>query len=449
MTVPGMRFFRLLPLLLAGCCAFGAGESVLTHPVTGKPVAYGGKFSNAKVTVPDAYRPRAREMRGVWVATVENIDFPAHNSAAAFQRDYITVVNNLKKTNFNTILFQVRPMNDAFYPSKLNPWSRWMTGTEGKSLGGFDPLAFMVSETHKRGLEFHAWLNPYRIVSSTKLRKAAYLKTLDDRNFAKRNPHLVLEVRRKDGTYSLLLNPGEPRVVRHILATVQEIVQNYPVDAIHFDDYFYLYGGVGDADHNTFRQYNPRKLTLEEWRRANVDAVIRGVKQELTAHNRRTGRKVAFGVSPFGIWANRKSMSAGSLTGGLQSFFAQYADTRGWVKKGWVDYIVPQLYWPFSMDVAAYAALADWWAEAVKGTDVNLYIGHGAYRLGADRNWHRGELADQLRYNTKLREVDGSILFSYRNIFTPSNQVMKEGTGRILNDYWRTPAQCPPCRNVR
>ena len=259
----------------------------------------------------------------------------------------------------------------------------------------------------------------------------------------------MLEVKRKDGTYSLLLNPGEPRVVRHILATVREIVENYPVDAIHFDDYFYLYGGVGNSDHSTFRQYNPRRLSLEDWRRANVDAIISGVKRELTDYNRRSGRKIAFGVSPFGIWANKKSMSSGSLTGGNQSFFSQYADTRGWVKKGWVDYIAPQLYWPFTMDVAAYAALADWWADVVRGTPVNLYIGHGAYRLGADSRWHRGELADQLRYNTKLREVDGSILFSYRNVFSPSNPVMRDAVGKVLREYWKTPVPCPPCGNVR
>ena len=301
----GTFFFRILTLLPAVCLILGAGagEHVLLNPVTGKPVAYGGKFSNAKVSVPDFYRPKAREMRGVWVATVENIDFPAHNNAAAFQRDYLAIVNNLKRANFNTIIFQVRPMNDAFYPSNLNPWSRWMTGREGVSLDGFDPLAFMVTEAHRRGLEFHAWLNPYRVVASTKLRKEAYLKTLDNRNFARRNPHLVLEVKRKDGSYSLLLNPGEPRVVRHIVATVREIVQKYPVDAIHFDDYFYLYGGVGNADHSTFRQYNPKRLSIEDWRRANVDAVISGVKQELSAHFRRTGRK---GDKPYDYHHNQQ-----------------------------------------------------------------------------------------------------------------------------------------------
>lgn len=429
--------------------AAGAGESVQMNPETGRPVAYAGRFSGARVMVPDVYRPKAREMRGVWMATVENIDFPAHTDAASFRRDYLMAVENLRKANFNTVIFQVRSMNDAFYPSKLNPWSRWLSGTEGRGLGAFDPLDFMVKEAHRRGLEFHAWLNPYRVVTSTKLRKAAYLNTLDRKNFARLNPHCVLEVRRPDGTWSLLLNPGDPRVIRHILATVREIVETYPVDAIHFDDYFYLYGGMGDSDHSTFRQYNPRGLALEDWRRANVDAVVRGVKDELTGYNRRSGRKVVFGISPFGIWANRKDMAGGSLTGGLQSFFVQHADTRGWVKKGWIDYIAPQLYWPFSQDIAAYAALADWWADVVKGTNVNLYIGHAAYRLGSGRSWPADELADQLRYNNKRPEIDGSIFFSYRNVFTPSNRAMRDGVGIILRDYWRNPALPPECRNVR
>ena len=435
----------LVPVVFAA----EAGESVQMNPMTGKPVAYAGQFSSARVMVPDVYRPKMREMRGVWMATVENIDFAPHTDAAAFRRDYLTAVENLKRANFNAVIFQVRPMNDAFYPSKLNPWSRWMTGTEGRGLGAFDPLDFMVKEAHRRGLEFHAWLNPYRVVSSTKLRKMAYLNTLDRNNFARRNPHCVLEVRRADGTWSLLLNPGDPRVIRHILATVREIVESYPVDAIHFDDYFYLYGGIGTADYSTFHQYNPHGLALEDWRRANVDAVVRGVKNELTAYNRRSGHKVVFGISPFGIWANRKDMSAGSLTGGLQSFFVQHADTRGWVKKGWIDYIAPQLYWPFSQDVAAYAALADWWSEVVKGTNVNLYIGHAAYRLGAERRWPADELADQLRYNCKRGEIDGSIFFSYRNVFTPSNRAMREGVGKVLRDYWRSPALPPIYRNVQ
>lgn len=340
-------------------------------------------------------------------------------------------------------------MCDAFYPSKHNPWSRWMTGKEGQAIPNFDPLAFMVAEAHKRGLEFHAWLNPYRVNAGAQVGKATYLKTLDNKSFAKRNPGLVLESKLANGRYSLFLNPGEPRVVEHIADTIAEILENYPVDAIHFDDYFYLYSDIGTIDSASFQRNNPGRLSLEDWRRGNVDKAIYTVKKTVDAYNRRSGRKVAFGVSPFGIWANKKSNPNGSLTGGKQSYYAQYADTRGWVRKGWVDYIIPQLYWPFSHEVAAYAALADWWSDAVKGTRVRLFIGQGLYRVGAERIWQPRELVDQMRYNQMLFNVDGTVIFSYRNVFMPGNGQMKEAVSRILQGCWRYPARLPDYPNVR
>ncbi len=439
-------------MLLALSMVFGAAaERVLDDPVTGKPVRYAGRFSDAPVRVPDRYRPQSREMRGVWVATVENIDFAPHADAASFKRDYIRMVENLRRANFNTILFQVRPMNDAFYPSKLAPWSRWMTGAEGRPLdGSFDPLAFMVAEAHRQGLEFHAWLNPYRVAAKTPMSREGYLETLDPKNFARRNPDLVLAAPVGKGReLSLFLDPGNPRVVRFVRDVVREIAANYPVDGIVFDDYFYPYSGTGNIDDATFRKFNPKKLSVAEWRRENVNSVIRGVKEELSAVNRASGRKVVFGVSPFGIWGNKRDLPSGSLTGGKQSFLAQYADSRTWVRQGWVDYISPQLYWPFGHEVAAYAALADWWSDAVEGTGVNLYISQGTYRLGSEKAWRSREIVDQLLYNQKRPEIRGSIFFSYRNIFAPSNPVMKEGVERVLRDCWRVPALAPACRNAK
>ena len=435
-------------LLFTGFGLCGANE-VLKDPTTGRPVRYGGRFETRRTVSVPPYLQRAREMRGVWVATVENIDFGRHTDAAGFKRDFIAVVNNLQRAKFNAIFFQVRPMCDAFYPSKHNPWSRWMTGKEGQAIPNFDPLAFMVAEAHKRGLEFHAWLNPYRVNAGAQVGKAAYLKTLDNKSFAKRNPGLVLESKLASGRYSLFLNPGEPRVVEHIADTIAEILENYPVDAIHFDDYFYLYSDIGTIDSASFQRNNPGRLSLEDWRRGNVDKAIYTVKKTVDAYNRRSGRKVAFGVSPFGIWANKKSNPNGSLTGGKQSYYAQYADTRGWVRKGWVDYIIPQLYWPFSHEVAAYAALADWWSDAVKGTRVRLFIGQGLYQVGAERIWQPRELVDQMRYNQRLFNVDGTVIFSYRNVFTPGNGQMKEAVSRILQGCWRYPARLPDYPNVR
>lgn len=415
----------------------------LTDFRTGKPVPYAGALSKEKVVIPGRYRPGNTEMRGIWVATVKNIDFPVSGSTAAFQKNFIQLLENLRRANFNTVIFQVRPTSDAFYPSKLNPWSRFLAGEEGKGLGSFDPLRFMIDETHKQGMQFHAWLNPYRVASETSLSKAAYLKTLSPQNFARRRPELVLSV--PSGRNRLLiLNPGEPEVVRFITDTVEEIIANYDVDAIHFDDYFYPYKEVGGADGAAFRRNNPGRLALDDWRRANVDNAIKSVSDAIRAYNRRYRRNVEFGVSPFGIWANRKSHREGSLTDGIQSYFTQFADTRKWARSGWIDYIVPQIYWSFDHEKAAYAALADWWAGAVGGTGTKLYIGHAAYKMGDTGAWRNYlEIPNQLRYNGRHPEIRGSCFFSYSSVFAPKNNTARDGMRKIITEYWKYPVKCP------
>ena len=378
-----------------------------------------------------AYRQPAAELRGVWVATVENIDFPQHADAASFRRDFTRLCEELIKRNFNAIFFQVRANNDAFYPSKINPWSRWLTGREGRGIPNFDPLGFAVEEAHRHGLEFHAWLNPYRVIGSTKLTKAAYLQTLAPENFARRHPELVLAAPLEKGARLLFLNPGEPAVVRHILDTVAEIAARYPVDSIHFDDYFYPYTDIGSIDAATEKKYNRSKLSTEQWRRANVDNMVAGVKARLKSVTAGK-RHIRFGISPFGIWANKKHVAAGSLTGGKESYFSQYADTRGWVKKRYIDYIAPQLYWPFGHSTAAYAALADWWAKQTAGTGVDLYIGMAIYRAGAGGDWNNPEeLANQLRFNSQYPEIKGAIFFSARRLLQPDNATMRQAAAKI------------------
>ena len=415
------------------------GETLLDH-TTGKPVRYAGKYSGAAVELP-RYRPRAREFRGVWVATVENLDFPLHQNAEDFRRDYLKLVDNIAGANFNAVIFQIRPTCDAFYPSKINSWSQSLAGTDGVGIRNFDPLRFMVDEAHKRGLEFHAWFNPYR-VAKTKLGKRAYLKTLSQNNFARRNPHLVLSVPQPGGSNLLILDPGEPAVMRHIVETVREVVVNYRIDAVHFDDYFYPYSGFTDQDAATYRRYGG-KTAIDDWRRNNVTTVIAAIRRGLNERNRNSKHKVRFGISPFGIWGNRSSLKAGSPTGGLQSYFVQHADTRLWVKKGYIDYIIPQLYWPFSHETAAYAALADWWSDTVRGTRTKLFIGHAASSLGSSPRWGTMELANQVRYNSKRPEISGSALFSYRHVFNPANRAQKRGVGYVLKNYWNKRAAMP------
>ncbi len=437
------RAFIFLFSILCSGALFG-GYTSLRNFQTGQLIPYGGKQQGGAIKISTTYMPKAREFRGAWVATVENIDFPKHTDIAEFKRDYIAIVNQLKDLHFNTIIFQIRPMNDAFYPSKLNPWSRYLTGAEGRGLDGFDPLKFMIDEAHKRGLQFHAWLNPYRVINATPMRKNDYLKTLSPQNFARKRPDLVLEVKLDSGQYQLILNPGEPAVVNFLLHTVKEIVQNYDVDAIHFDDYFYPYTDIGSADAATYRKYNPNRLSLENWRRNNVDTLIFQLNMLLNTHNKLYNRNVQLGISPFGIWANKKSNPNGSLTAGSESYSRQYADTRKWVKQEWIDYIVPQIYWPFSHTAAPYAALVDWWCGQVRGTRVNLYIGMAAYQLGSSGAWKNSdELAAQMRYNCVRPEVKGTVFFSYKNIANPANAVMRAGGQQMLRNYWKTSVPAP------
>ena len=346
--------------------------------------------------------------------------------------------------HFNAVIFQLRPMCDAFYPSAHAPWSRWLAGAEGtplRSRAPFDPLDFMVREAHRRGLEFHAWLNPYRVVGSTKLSKADCLAKLHPRNFARRRPDLVLAIPIGGGKSNLVLNPGEPEVIRHIAAVVQEIVGRYPVDAIHFDDYFYPFASVGSADHAAWRKYNPKRLSVEDWRRENVTSAIRTVQQVIRRESAATGRRIRFGVSPFGIWANRLTSSEGSLTGGRESRTHQYADTLLWVRRGYIDYIVPQLYWEFNHNTAAYAALASWWSSAVRGTPVELYIGHALYRIGSSPEWHLMEVPNQLSYDQLYPEIRGEVLYSYHHLLERKNKVKAGSIDLILRRFWRNPAK--------
>lgn len=433
----------MLFLLMPFTSSAQVSYEYLRNHQTGRAIPYAGSLSRQKVVIPTHYRRSTHEMRGVWVATVRNIDFPAHANANEFKRGFIRLVNNLKGANFNTLIFQVRPCNDAFYSSKINPWSRFLVGQEGQGIANFDPLRFMIAETHKRGLEFHAWLNPYRVTNDTQLSKTAYLKTLSWKNFARRHPNLVLRVA-KGKKNMLLLNPGEPDVIKFITATVSEILDNYNVDAIHMDDYFYPYQDIGNVDIATFKRYNYARNSIHNWRRNNVNQVIRDIHLVVQNSNRQRNRKVKFGISPFGIWANKKDHPLGSLTKGLQSYSVQYADTRKWIEKNWIDYVVPQIYWTFETDAAPYAALVDWWAATVRGRQTQLYIGLAAYQPGKSERWNNPyELANQLRYNSRHSEIRGACFFSYRSIFAPDNKTQHRAMEKIILEYWKYPAKTP------
>lgn len=413
-------------LLLLSLFLFASLPGEILKNSKGVPVRYGGIYSGAKVDLPRLHF-RKVQSRAVWCATVQNLDFPPCANETEFKRHFADAVALLRRNNCNILIFQVRANADAVYLSRYNPFSAWISGRMGRTLGNFDPLPWMVAYCHRNGIEFHAWLNPYRITNGTPLSKGAFLKTLPARHIARLRPDLVLSNPKPDGTRALQFDPGRPEVINHILNTVQEILLRAPVDAIHLDDYFYPYTPLPPgADQDSFRRYNPRKLSLADWRRNNVNTLI----MQLSRLCRRHG--VRLGISPFGIWANAKDVKGGSLTGGTQSRNDLYADTLYWMQMGYLDYIIPQIYWNFDHPKAAYAALTDWWVRAARRYPrTRLLIGHGLYKVSA------AELYNQLRYDSVHPEIRGEALYALRHL-------RNKKFSQLLRYCW--PVAVPPVR---
>ena len=371
-----------------------------------------------------------REFRGVWIATVDNIDWPSRNnlSTAEQQREFSELLDFHLETGLNAVFVQVRAAGDAFYAKSAEPWSEWLTGRQGREPNPFyDPLEFMIEETHARGMEFHAWLNLNRLVHKSSRSVSQY-------NLSHLKPEWVLEY---DG-YKLF-DFGIPEVRDFIVESVVNVVKNYDVDGIHFDDYFYPYQVAGQVlkDDATYRKYGNGFRNKAEWRRANVDALIKGVHEGIQSVNPR----VKFGISPFGVWRNRRDTPEGSeTTGGLTSYDDLYADARKWLKEGWIDYIIPQVYFSFGFKKVPYANLVNWWVNNTYGR--HLYIGHAAYRVGAedsDKNWHNGtELPSQLRFSREKGAL-GSVFFSSRSLRRNRFGI----TDSLRDNFYRYPALVP------
>ncbi|GAA0375419.1 family 10 glycosylhydrolase [Paenibacillus motobuensis] len=310
------------------------GATMLTAIYQGKSHSY-VLVVNGEEMIPK------RELRAAWIATVENIDWPAKGPFNAEQQraNFIAILDGLKEAGMNAIVMQVKPTADAFYPSKFAPWSKWLTGEQGKD-PGYDPLAFMIEEAHKRNLEFHAWFNPYRASMEPDV------NSLIPEHPLRQHEDWLL-------TYGgrLIMDPGIPDTQQYIIDSIMEVVQNYDIDAVHFDDYFYPYpvAGVNFPDDASYSKYG-NGMDREDWRRHNVDTLIQNLSKAIKAEK----PYVQFGISPFGIWKNIDSDPQGSDTRGTESYNAIYADTRKWVQEEWIDYIAPQIYWYFNYGPAAY-----------------------------------------------------------------------------------------------
>lgn len=321
-----------------------------------KKLFYSLLLAVAVVASAAAQNPK-REFRGAWMHTVYQGQYlkQSTDENKAYLRDQL---DKLKAAGVNAVIFQVRPQADAFYPSDLEPWSRYLTNDGKAPVPAWDPLQFMIDEAHARGMELHAWLNPYRVTSS----KA---QTLPAGHVYHKHPEWFV---RYDG--KLYFDPALPESRQFITDVVMDIVGRYDVDGIHFDDYFYPYPVKGEEfpDAKSYAKYG-KGMNKGDWRRQNVDLLIEGLHKKIAA----TKPWVIFGISPFGIWRNKASDPRGSNTNGLQNYDALYADVLLWAHNGWIDYLLPQLYWDLEHKSASYLTLVDWWNDNAEGR--NLYVG--------------------------------------------------------------------------
>ena len=347
--------------------------------------------------------------RGAWIATVANIDWPSEGAvgdSAKQQAEMIFLLDSLRSIGINAIIFQVRPTADALYYSEYEPASHWLTGKQGDPLA-YDPLEWTIEQAHARNMEVHVWLNPYRV------------------NLAKTDTsvicagHVWRQHREWFWCYAKqwYFDPGLDITREWICTIVQDIVQRYDIQAIHMDDYFYPYpvGGKPLPDTKTFEKYPRGFEDIRNWRRNNVNLAIKAISETI----KECKPDVQFGISPFGVWRNASVDSTGSATtAGITNYDDLYADIRLWIREGWIDYVLPQLYWEIGKKAADYEVLAHWWANEVRGTNCKLYIGMAPYRLenaSAKTPGGKGnEIGRQMRLNRTIPEISGECFYSTR-----------------------------------
>ncbi|MBB5636772.1 uncharacterized lipoprotein YddW (UPF0748 family) [Pedobacter cryoconitis] len=370
-----------------------------------------------------------REFRGVWVATVTNIDWPSRPGLSVDEQkqELIALLDQHKRNGMNAILLQVRPAADAFYRKSREPWSQWLMGKQGIAPSpGYDPLEFAITEAHSRGMELHAWFNPYRASMSANT-------VFSEEHMTKKRPDMFFTYGGKKQ-----FDPGIPEVREYIVQVILDVVKGYDVDGIHFDDYFYPYPISGQRinDGATFSKYPNGFTNLNDWRRNNVDLLIKQLDDSIHHYK----KYVKFGISPFGIWKNSNEDPQGSATHGLSNYTELYADSRKWVKEGWVDYINPQIYFSFTRKAAPFGTLVDWWSNNTYGR--HLYIGQGAYLMNQrmEAAWRiPSQIPDQIRYMRENNRVQGSVFFSSKSFST-----VARATGDSLrNDLYKYPALPP------
>ncbi|MCG7754752.1 glycoside hydrolase family 10 protein [Flavihumibacter cheonanensis] len=382
----------------------------------------------APVPPPMEVGSATNEFRAAWIATVTNIDWPTKGTTdpAKQREEYIRMLDMHKKNGLNAVIAQVRPAADAFYPSPYEPWSEWLTGKQGKPpVPYYDPLQFMINEAHQRGMEFHAWLNPYRAVFNIKT------SVPDPNHITRTFPEWFLNY--GDKKY---FDPGNKNAQQFVVNIVRDLVKRYPVDGIHFDDYFYPYRIAGKEfpDQKSYKVFGVG-MSVDEWRRSNVDSIIRHLAVAIKAEK----PWVKFGISPFGVWRNNDKDPRGSATtAGQTNYDDLYADILLWLKEGWIDYVAPQLYWEFGHKAAAFEVLLDWWSKNTYGK--HCYIGLGIYRAGSNSAWKDpNQLPRMIQAVRNTPNMHGVIYFSSKSFEKNPNG----WNDSLRNNYYRDPASIP------
>ncbi len=363
-----------------------------------------------------------KEFRAVWLATVGRMDWPASTTDMEAQKmQYIRYLDTFQGYNINAVVVQIRPTADAFYESSLEPWSEYIAGARGKS-PGYDVLQFMIDETHKRGLEFHAWMNPFRISNSAGSFKSIPGYPGEDKP----------EWKMRYGNL-LMYRPAIPEARQHLLDVIEELITRYAVDGIHFDDYFYPYpqSGVEIDDEKDFITYGAAYNNVEDFRRGNVNRMIEDIHKLVV----RVRPDILFGISPYAAWRHRSQDPNGSETSGINNYDDLYADIRLWCEKGWIDYVTPQLYASTQNIALNFIHLCDWWPK--NSFDVPVLIGYGLYKFGNPREGDifmvPEELETQFFYARKQSKVMGGILFNSTS-FAENKINILSTLGKVYNN---------------
>ncbi len=392
------------------------------------------QYQPSVVVVSQENMPKpAHELRGVWVSTVQRVDFPSKctTDPVFLKKEWISLLKFYKSLNLNAVIVQIRPTGDAIYPSRIVPYSQWLTGKSGRGLvGNYDLLKYMIETSHAEGIEFHAWINPYRTIID------GDTTNLDPKHPFRAHRNWLVKYARE-----YLLDPGIPEVRQYLGAIVEEIVQKYDIDAIHFDDYFYPYRLPNETfnDVETFQKYGQDFANKDDWRRANTDSLIYNVRQIIKSIK----PNVQLGVSPCAVWRNQKDDPTGSDTHAYQrSYDDLYADVRSWIRNGWLDYVAPEIYFHRGFEIVDFEKMLDWWTKNSDGT--RLYISHAIYKVNHQPKYPAwsdpSEIPQQIQLARSKSKVDGLVFFSSKSLMDNPLGV----TDALRNEIFLDIAKLPP-----